>query len=84
MFVNLFKCPFPVCHNKLSNYMVIWHHHHSFSWDIARGNNKSESFLHLKKFNASGVKLHGLSNESAYVWTIIITIIKTPEKSEDR
>lgn len=65
--------------------MVIWHHHHSFSWDIVRGYNKYVSLEHVKELSASGLKLDGLSCESAYAWTVIITItliIKTPEKKQ--
>lgn len=66
---------------------MIWHRHHSSSWDIAGGNNKPVSLAHVKEFSAWGVKLHRLPCGSAYAWTVIIAItliIKMPERREWR
>lgn len=66
---------------------MIWHRHHSSSWDIAGGNNKPVSLAHVKEFSAWGVKLHRVPCGSAYAWTVIIAItliIKMPERREWR
>lgn len=85
--VHLFSCPFPGCRNRLSRCVMIWHRHHSSSWDIAGGNNKPVSLAHVKEFRAWGVKSHRLPCGSAYAWTVITAItliIKMPQQREWR